>query len=501
MRDRRRRAGGVQAEKQQRYVQSIAQGVNSEACRLVGIDRKTGNRWRYGRRVRNSAGALVIYPPVKITESRPRSPRYLSEQERIRIADMLAAGSTVRGIAVELGRAPSTIGREIARNSDPDGRYRPHHAEQASRLRAAKPRTRRIAGDGVLADTVQRLLVKRWSPSRSRVRTQGRWRGRRAAVALVVQGVDLPGDLRRCGGDHPAGASSSPQATSPRAAAARQADRDADDRRAASRGGGPCPTWALGGRSDHGRWEPLGDRNARERTTRFLILLRFPDGIATTDEVRDAITQALESLPARLRRTLTWDQGDKEPARHQQITSAIGTGVFFCDAHSPWQRDRTRTRTGCCATISPKGTDLSVHTAVDVGRIAAEVNDRPRKTLGSGAPSTAVLRRGVGRLRGPKGAKRARTPRGSTPARPSGLASVEPRARQLPAGGQELLAINPSREEGAPSPAHHAGRSAVPCRPDWTTTTASSVATLASFPTITVGPVQTIVPTGRLDRS
>ena len=68
MRDRRRTpAGGVQAEKQQRYVQLIAQGVNnSEACRLVGINRKTGNRWRYGRRVRNSAGALVIYPPVKI---------------------------------------------------------------------------------------------------------------------------------------------------------------------------------------------------------------------------------------------------------------------------------------------------------------------------------------------------------------------------------------------------------------------------------------------------
>ena len=71
MRDRRRTpAGGVQAEKQQRYVQLIAQGVNnSEACRLVGIDRKTGNRWRYGRKVRNSAGALVIYPAVKIKGS------------------------------------------------------------------------------------------------------------------------------------------------------------------------------------------------------------------------------------------------------------------------------------------------------------------------------------------------------------------------------------------------------------------------------------------------
>src|SRR5215207_10122225 len=127
MRDRRRTsAGGVQAEKQQRYVRLIAQGVNnSEACRLVGIDRKTGNRWRYGRKVRNSAGALVIYPAVKFKEARPRSPRYLSEQERIRIADLRVARMSVRGIALELGRAPSTISREIRRNSEIGGRYRP----------------------------------------------------------------------------------------------------------------------------------------------------------------------------------------------------------------------------------------------------------------------------------------------------------------------------------------------------------------------------------------
>ncbi len=385
MRDRRRRAGGVQAEKQQRYVQLIAQGVNnSEACRLVGIDRKTGSRWRYGRRVRNSAGALVIYPPVKITESRPRSPRYLSEQERIRIADLLAAGSTVRGVAVELGRAPSTISREIARNSDPDGRYRPHHAEQAARLRAARPRTRRIAGDGVLGETVQRLLAKRWSPEQVahelRVLFAGqplRWLCKEsiyqaiydAAVAITrparrrrrrrrLQGLQRRGRLT--------------------------AMRMIDERPAVAED-----------RVQAGHWEGdlimgAGNRSAIgtlvERTTRFLILLRFPDGIATTDEVRDAITQALESLPAGLRRTLTWDQG-KELAMHQQITSAIGTGVFFCDAHSPWQRGSNENMNGLLRDYFPKGTDLSVHTAVDVGRIAAEVNDRPRKTLGWGRPA------------------------------------------------------------------------------------------------------------------
>src|SRR5450631_2026925 len=118
MRDRRRTpTGGVQAEKQQRYVQLIAQGVsNSEACRLVGINRKTGNRWRYGRTIVNAVGDALHYPPVKINEPRQRSPRYLAEQERIVIADLVAAGVTVRGIARELGRAASTVSREIRRN-------------------------------------------------------------------------------------------------------------------------------------------------------------------------------------------------------------------------------------------------------------------------------------------------------------------------------------------------------------------------------------------------
>ena len=95
MRDRRRTpVSGVQAEKQLRYVRLIAAGVNnSEACRLVRINRKTGNRWRYGRSVRNTVGELVHYPPVKITPPKPRSPRYLSEPERIVIADLLGRGA------------------------------------------------------------------------------------------------------------------------------------------------------------------------------------------------------------------------------------------------------------------------------------------------------------------------------------------------------------------------------------------------------------------------
>jgi IS30 family transposase len=384
MRDRRRASrSGVQAEKQQRYAQLIAQGVNnSEACRLVGIDRKTGNRWRYGRRVRNSAGALVIYPPVKINEARPRSPRYLSEQERIQIADLRAAKMTVRGIAEQLGRAPSTISREIRRNSGPDGRYRPHHAERAVRLRAARPRKRRIAVDGVLAEAVELLLAKRWSPERVAHELRALFAGQPSrwlcketiyqAIYDTAVAITRPARRRR---RRLLGLQRRGRLTAMRMIEERPVEVE--------------------DRVQPGHWEGdlimgAGNRSAIgtlvERTTRFLILLAFPDGIATTDGVRDAITSALESLPQPLRRTLTWDQG-KELAMHQQITAGVGTGVFFCEAHSPWQRGSNENMNGLLRDYFPKGTDLSAHSAEDIALIAAEVNERPRKTLGWQRPA------------------------------------------------------------------------------------------------------------------
>jgi hypothetical protein len=110
-------AGGVQAEKQQRYAQLIAQGVNnSEACRWSGSTARPATGGVTGARSVILAGALVNYALMKIEQAGPRSPRYLSEQERIHIADLLAAKVGVRGIAELLGRAPSTISREIRRN-------------------------------------------------------------------------------------------------------------------------------------------------------------------------------------------------------------------------------------------------------------------------------------------------------------------------------------------------------------------------------------------------
>jgi IS30 family transposase len=386
MRGRRRTpAGGVRAEKQQRYLQLIAQGVNnSEACRQVGVDRKTGNRWRYGRKVRNSAGAVVIYAPVKIKDVRPRSPRYLSEHERIRIADLLAAKMTIRAIAVELGRAASTISREIRRNRDPDGRYRPHHAEQSARLRACKPRQRRLATDGVLAQTVSDLLGKRWSPEQVAhelrevfAGERSRWLCRETIYqAIYDPAVQITRPARRRRRRR--------RLTGLQRRGRLTAMRMIDERPA-----------EVEDRVQAGHWEGdliMGAHNRSaigtlvERTTRFVILFAFHDGVASADGARQAITQALGYLPQTLRRTLTWDQG-KELAMHQQITASTGADVFFCDAHSPWQRASNENMNGLLRDYFPKATDLSIHTAQDLARVAAEVNDRPRKTLGWRRPA------------------------------------------------------------------------------------------------------------------
>jgi transposase len=99
-------------EKQERFVGLIRQGVsNSEACRIVGINRKTGTRWRYGRTIRNKAGEPVHYPPVSGAAPQQRHPRYLSLAERTMIATLHRAGVSVRGIAEQLGRAASTVSR------------------------------------------------------------------------------------------------------------------------------------------------------------------------------------------------------------------------------------------------------------------------------------------------------------------------------------------------------------------------------------------------------
>ena len=165
-RARGRPRGGMLVEERQQFGRLIEQGVGPcEACRIVGISRRTGTRWRFGHIIRNSAGEAVHYPPVSLAAPKPRHPRYLSLEERATIADLNRAGVGVCAIAEELSRAPSTVSRELRCNADGQSRYLPATAERHAVERRSRPsRTRRIARDEQLCGVVVDLLDKRWSP-------------------------------------------------------------------------------------------------------------------------------------------------------------------------------------------------------------------------------------------------------------------------------------------------------------------------------------------------
>jgi IS30 family transposase len=117
-----------------------------------------------------------------------------------------------------------------------------------------------------------------------------------------------------------------------------------------------------------------------ERSTRYVMLLHLPNG-RTAEEVDVAMRSAIATLPTQMVRSITWDQG-KEMSDHAKFTVATGVDVYFCDPHSPWQRGSNENTNGLLRQYMPKSTDLSVHTAADLARIADSLNNRPRETLG-----------------------------------------------------------------------------------------------------------------------
>ena len=145
---------------------------NSEACRTVGVNRRTGTRWRYGRTLVSERGAVYDYPPVALlADPAAVSDRYLSEEERIAIADGLNAKTTLTDIAAGLGRNVSTVSREVKRNSDPvTGKYRPSQAHRQAARRRARPKQRKLTTNTELCEWVQTGLEQRWSPEQIRNR-------------------------------------------------------------------------------------------------------------------------------------------------------------------------------------------------------------------------------------------------------------------------------------------------------------------------------------------
>ena len=385
-----------QAEKREQFARLIAQGFNnSEACRIVGINRRTGKRWRHGRTITTRDGRKLHYAAVVTTGAvrREVSPRYLSEDERVQIADLRQAGAGVRAIAGRMGRSPSTISRELRRNRDPgSGRYRPFTAHKLAVRRRARPRAGKIARDEALRQFVQDRLEKRWSPQQVSRALRGEFPGEAARHVVhetIYQALYRPelGGLSR---------------ELPARVLRTRRRRRRPHRRPGERRPNPITAMTMIGqrpaeaaaRTQPGHWEGdlitgASNRSAIgtlvDRTSRFTILLHLP-GRHTAEAVRDALIAAMSSLPPQLRRSLTWDQG-KEMALHQEVTAALGMPVYFCDKASPWQRPSNENTNGLLRQYFPKGSDLRAHGPGDLAAAADELNARPRKTLGWDTPA------------------------------------------------------------------------------------------------------------------
>jgi transposase, IS30 family len=385
-----------QTAKRELYSALIARGVTySEACRIVGINRRTGKRWRHGRTITSSSGRRLHYAPV-VGGSRKQeiSARFLSEDERVRIADLRRAGGGVRAIARELGRDPATVSRELRRNVDPkSSAYRPHTAQRLAEQRRARPKTGRLVADVELREFVQDKLKRRWSPEQIAHALRSEFPNlphRHVVPETIYQAVYRP-DLGGLCRELPKALRTGRLRRKPhRRAEARRArlvNMTMIDQR---------PEEAAG-REVAGHWEGdliTGESNRSaigtlvERSSRYVILLYLP-GRHTAEAVRDAVIDAMKDLPAHLRRSLTWDQGS-EMALHAEIAQTLGMPVYFCEKASPWQRPSNENTNGLLRQYFPKGTDLRRHDAEELAAVADELNTRPRKTLAWQTPAATL---------------------------------------------------------------------------------------------------------------
>jgi transposase, IS30 family len=373
------------------------------------------------------------------------SGRYLVFPERERIALWRARGLGVREIAGRLARAPSTISRELRRNAATrsDGfEYRATTAQWHAERAARRPKPAKLASNTELQQYVQERLagviiapsgamvpkpVVTWKGRRHGPRQPRRWarawspeqiarrlprdfpddesmRISHEAIyqALYVQGR---GALRR---ELTACLRTGRALRVPRARSRRRGQRFVSPELLISQ----RPAEAID-RAVPGHWEGdliLGLGSSAigtlvERTTRFTLLLHLPrlaghgpglrvkNGPALAghgaEAVRDAIARTIVTLPAQLRRSLTWDQG-AEMTQHARLRVDTGVAVYFCDPHSPWQRGTNENTNGLLRQYFPKGTDLSAHSTDALAAVALALNTRPRKTLGWRTPAEAL---------------------------------------------------------------------------------------------------------------
>ncbi|WP_338024531.1 IS30 family transposase [Arthrobacter alpinus] len=353
------------------------------AARIAGVSRPTAYRWL-------SDHQKVLPSPVQ-NSLMPRV-GLLSLREREEIGFQLAHGKGVRPIAAILGRAPSTISREIARNRVGD-RYSPSFAEEQTRARALRPKSRKLDGLA-LREQVTTMLTDRFSPEQvaGRLKVEHPQNPEMQVShetiyqALYVQGR---GSLRM----EVATALRSGRVTRrPQRPVGPRPQRFRDMVMISDR---PAE---IEDRAIPGHWEGdliIGSTASRsaigtlvERTSGYVMLLHLP-GDHTARTVAEAMITAMNTLPEQLRRSATWDQG-AEMSRHQEITMATGMPIYFCDPHSPWQRGSNENTNGLLREYFPKSTDLSFHGPGILHNVAAELNRRPRKRHGYRTPAEVL---------------------------------------------------------------------------------------------------------------
>ena len=332
----------------------------------------------------------------QLVEAGAEPGRYLDLLERIHIADRRREGASIREIATELGRQPSTVSRELKRNSGGGERvsYRAESAQYRADRRKPRPKACRILANPVLCAQVQEILDDDLSPEQicHRLRKDHPSRPEmHVCTETIYQTLYVHGrgvlrqDLKqvlRTGRP------------------ARKARRAPDQRRSRFRD----PMTSIHDRPADiedrvvpGHWEGdliIGKGGASamatlvERATRFTLVVPLPNGY-DSDTVAEALIAAVKTLPARLAKSLTWDQG-AEMARHVTIAMATDMKVYFCDPHSPWQRGTNENTNGLLRQYFPKGTDLSVHSVEHVAAVTAKLNRRPRKVLDWQTPAEAL---------------------------------------------------------------------------------------------------------------
>jgi transposase, IS30 family len=361
--------------------------------RVVRLAAKGWTREQIAREVCRSTGSIsnVLQPLGGVWRSDERwdpSRARLSLEERVEIKVGLELGTSFAELGRQLGRATSTVSREVAGNGG-RRRYALIAAHRRACSRARRPKPTKLAANPVLCARVIADLEALWSPEQIARRLRddfGDDRSMRISHETIYKSLYIQGrgELRR------------ELAACLRTGRAQRRPRSRLER--AGRISGMVMISErpaeIEDRAVPGHWEGdliLGKHGKSaigtlvERSTRYVMLLHLPDG-KTAEHVRDAMTTTIQTLPASLRRTLTWDQG-KEMAGHTQFSVDTGVQVYFCDPHAPWQRGSNENTNGLLRQYFPKGTDLSGHDAATLQAAADSLNGRPRKTLGWRTPA------------------------------------------------------------------------------------------------------------------